>query len=70
MFCIYFRIWLPTHDSLFAKEDIDNSDVLLPGVVEVLLYTPKSGIKISGKAHCVLGDKQVVLVPPPHWADQ
>ena len=28
---------LPTHDSLLAKEDIDNSDVFVPGVVKLIL---------------------------------
>ena len=28
---------LPTHDSLLAKEDIDNSDVFVPGVVKFTL---------------------------------
>ena len=27
----------PTHDSLFAKEDVDHSDVFLPGIVFVAL---------------------------------
>ena len=35
---------LPTHDSLLAKEDIDNSDVFLPGVVNLVLKTRTSSI--------------------------
>ena len=27
---------LLTHDSLLAEKDVDNGDILLPGVVEVL----------------------------------
>ena len=29
--------YLLTHDSVLAKEDVDNSDVFLPGIVEVIL---------------------------------
>ena len=35
---------LPTHDSLLAKEDIDNSDVFVPGVVKLILKTRTSSI--------------------------
>ena len=28
---------LPTHDGVLAKEDVDNSNVLLPSVVELIL---------------------------------
>ena len=35
---LYGNICLsPTHDGLFAKEDVDDSNVLLPRIVEVLL---------------------------------
>ena len=42
-----------THDSLLAKKDVNNSDILLPGIVEVLQrenereITTKSKVEIS-----------------------
>ena len=45
-----------THDSFLAEKDVDNSNVLLPRIVEVLL---------SG-----LCDKYVIPVLPPHRAGQ
>ena len=35
---LYGNICLsPTHDGLFAKEDVDNSNILVPCVVELIL---------------------------------
>ena len=35
-FCAADNETFHTHDSFLAKKDVDNSDILLPGVVEVL----------------------------------
>ena len=32
-----FEMFFPTHDGLFAKEDVDNSNILVPCVVELIL---------------------------------
>ena len=56
-----------THNSVLAKEDVDNSNVLLPSVVEVVL---KNQTFCSSRFYRWLSDKQLVLVPSPHGVDQ
>ena len=36
MIDVQFNVFL-THDSVFAKEDVDNSNIFLPGVVVIIL---------------------------------
>ena len=61
---------LLTHNSALAKEDVDNGNVLLPGVVELLLLEINVNNVCSSRFYRWLGDKQLVLVPPPHRGGQ
>ena len=70
-FQIYFtKKILLTHNSALAKENVDNSNVLLPSVVELILEWNKRQTFCSSKFYRWLGDKQLVLVPSPHRGGQ
>ena len=61
---------LLTHNCVLPKEDVDNSNVLLPSVVELILDWNKCHKICSSRFYRWLGDKQLVLVPSPHRVGQ
>ena len=59
-----------THDSVLAKEDVDNSNVLLPSIVEVILEIGVGQTFCCSRLYRWLGEKQIILVPSPHRVGQ
>ena len=67
------EITVVTHDSVLPKEDVDNSHVLLPGVVVLVLKEDRvMSIKCEewGFDHLWLCDQKAVLVPLSHRTGQ
>ena len=65
---IIFQIHI-THDSILAEEDVNDSNILLPSIVELVLEIKVEDI-CCWRLYRWLSDKQIVLVPLPHWVCQ
>ena len=65
---IIFQIHI-THDSILAEEDVNDSNILLPSIVELILEIKVEDI-CCWRLYRWLSDKQIVLVPLPHWVGQ
>ena len=64
------EITVLTHDSVLPKEDVDNSHVLLPGVVVVVLEEERVIYKVQGFNHLWLCNQKAVLVSFSHRTGQ